>query len=498
MLSGLRNVSKYLSPKSISTMLIGGILVGLCVGITGFALSQTLRSSLRQDYTASTKAVITQQQLLDHIAAQTVPLILDVRTSAEYASGHIPGAVNIPIQELSQRLDELAEYDLQDPIVVYCERGVRANRSHDILQAAGFVTIQHLEGDMKAWRKYGRPLEHPALDSNRQVNGTHKALEAVVPVSFESQWIVSSEQAISLIQQGAVLLDAQGKGFGLKRFPGATIVSWQQFSQTQPPHRGRLLDDDEQLTQRLQDVGISGDRPVVVFANPPQGWGEDGRIVWMLRTLGHSQVVMVDGGINALLAAQSQLPERVMADPRTRGDFVVQRENSQSTRGLLDWAIQKDELQSLLDQPVSDSTRSALPTRSSPNASLPVITELALDESLDQSTQPILIDTREPREYAGETPYGEDRGGHLPGAIHLYFKDLLTEDGYLFPEPDLRAKLQAYGITPERRAIAYCTGGIRSGWLTTVLAHYGYPVENYAGSMWEWSAGNTDDYPLTR
>ena len=44
-----------------------------------------------------------------------------------------------------------------------------------------------------------------------------------------------------------------------------------------------------------------------------------------------------------------------------------------------------------------------------------------------------LLDVREPREYAGETPYGESRGGHVPGAKHLFYKALLESDGKVLP-----------------------------------------------------------------
>ncbi|MEL6333489.1 MAG: rhodanese-like domain-containing protein, partial [Cyanobacteria bacterium J06626_26] len=192
-------------------------------------------------------------------------------------------------------------------------------------------------------------------------------------------------------------------------------------------------------------------KPVVVFADPPGGWGEDGRIVWMLRTLGHSQVVMVDGGFDALVAAgvSGQQGKHVP----TPGDFVVDRNGT--------WEIQRDELKQQLTQ-----------------------------DNL------VVIDTREAREFAGKTPYGEQRGGHVPGAIHLYFKEFLRQDGTLLPVSEIREKLSGAGITPETQVVVYCTGGIRSGWLAAVLVTLGYQVKNYAGSMWEWSAAPATGYPL--
>jgi rhodanese-related sulfurtransferase len=87
-------------------------------------------------------------------------VILDVRTEAEYASGHVPDAVNIPHDELAARLAELGA-ETSAPIVVYCERGGRATAAEGVLLDAGYANVLHLEGDMSAWRASGRPTEKP-------------------------------------------------------------------------------------------------------------------------------------------------------------------------------------------------------------------------------------------------------------------------------------------------------------------------------------------------
>jgi len=108
----------------------------------------------------------------------------------------------------------------------------------------------------------------------------------------------------------------------------------------------------------------------------------------------------------------------------------------------------------------------------------------------------LIWDTREDREFAGATPYGEARGGHIPGAVGLWYGELLQPDGTLLPEPQLRELLTLHGIRPDRLVITACTGGVRSGFAYAVLRDLGYPqVANYDGSMWEWSADKSR--PLT-
>ena len=270
----------------------------------------------------------------------------------------------------------------------------------------------------------------------------------------EHQWIVSGEQAKTLLERGATLLDARSlKILRSERLQNATFVSWQNFSPETQSDRGLLLADDRVLTQKLQDLGIFNDRPVIVYIDPKTGWGEDGRIVWMLRTLGHSRAFWVDGGYGALVKAGLTVENSLKPTQPPTGDFQVRRRR--------DWEIDRDRLKNRLN-----------------------------DENL------VILDSREPREYAGETPYGERRGGHLPGAIHLYYKELLDEKGMLLPRQLILEKLAEIGITPDKEIVSYCTGGVRSAWLTSVLVDLGFQAKNYPGSTWEWSAHPAENYPL--
>ena len=111
----------------------------------------------------------------------------------------------------------------------------------------------------------------------------------------------------------------------------------------------------------------------------------------------------------------------------------------------------------------------------------------------------MIIDTRERREYEGGTPYGETRGGHVPGAVHLHYRSLLRKDGRLRSPGALKRLLQKAGISSNKEIIAYCTGGVRSGYVVAVLAHLGFSkVLNYAGSMWAWAAADAKQHPLAR
>ncbi|MGB3532166.1 MAG: rhodanese-like domain-containing protein [Microcoleaceae cyanobacterium] len=291
---------------------------------------------------------------------------------------------------------------------------------------------------------------------NEEIPASQYRPVTVSSEALNQRWVVNADQAIDLIQQGAILLDARSlkllKGATL---PGSNAIAWQDFSQSEKPNKGKLLTSDRILTKKLQALGIVQNKPVVVVINPKTGWGEDGRIVWMLRSLGHRQAVFVDGGYPALVSAGwlKLKQSNVLQNNIKTGDFVVRRR--------LDWTVNRDQLQQQFN-----------------------------------SENIVVIDSREPREYNGQTPYGEKRGGHIPGAIHLYYQDWLDEDGLLLSQSRILAQLNQLGITPETEIIIYCTGGIRSAWLTAVFVDLGYNAKNYPGSMWEWSASAAADYPL--
>ena len=74
--------------------------------------------------------------------------LLDVRSPEEYARGHLPGALNIPVQDLDRRVAEVGPADRE--LVVYCRSGHRSSRATEILRQHGFSKVHNL-GPMTAW-----------------------------------------------------------------------------------------------------------------------------------------------------------------------------------------------------------------------------------------------------------------------------------------------------------------------------------------------------------
>ncbi|MEO1145306.1 MAG: rhodanese-like domain-containing protein [Cyanobacteria bacterium J06638_22] len=295
----------------------------------------------------------------------------------------------------------------------------------------------------------------PQIEEASLAVDSQESLAAIAePLNLADRWIVSPEEARDLITSGATVLDARNRRSQLLGIlEGSVAVSWRQFSRDADPNRGKLLADLAVLQERLQEVGISGDRPVVVVANPTQGWGEDGRIAWMLRTMGHTQAVIVDGGYQAVVNLGLPTTLSIARAAEQPGDFVPQSQT--------EWSIDREGLLQTLEDPAVT-----------------------------------LIDTRTPEEFAGDILFNEARGGHLPGAVLLERQELMDREGRLLPHDEILGILQEKGISPDQEIVAYCTGGIRSAWLIAVLSDLGLNAKNYPGSMWDWAAAPAMEYPL--
>ena len=89
-------------------------------------------------------------QLLENPACSA--RLVDVRTPGEYRQGHLPQALNLPLDQLAKRLDTLPR---DRSLVIYSNTGQRSAEACTLLHAAGFRDICHLRGGFEAWRVSG-------------------------------------------------------------------------------------------------------------------------------------------------------------------------------------------------------------------------------------------------------------------------------------------------------------------------------------------------------
>ena len=85
-------------------------------------------------------------------------VLLDVRTKAEYDSGHILNAINISHEQILEDPELLSEYK-DSQMVVFCRSGGRAGKVIQLLESIGFEDIIDIDGDMLAWSEAGYRME---------------------------------------------------------------------------------------------------------------------------------------------------------------------------------------------------------------------------------------------------------------------------------------------------------------------------------------------------
>ncbi|MDH3561012.1 MAG: rhodanese-like domain-containing protein [Gammaproteobacteria bacterium] len=99
---------------------------------------------------------LTPAELQAKLDTEAPPLLVDLRSPAEFGIAHIPGAINIPSEELEERLDEFRH---DNGVLIYCINGSRTLRAEPVLLANDIENVYHLEGSFQGWLKDKRPFE---------------------------------------------------------------------------------------------------------------------------------------------------------------------------------------------------------------------------------------------------------------------------------------------------------------------------------------------------
>jgi hydroxyacylglutathione hydrolase len=98
------------------------------------------------------------KELSRRLKLKNPPVVLDVRSGAEYANGHIPGAIHAPNLKILVKMANLPE-DKCCELVITCEHGPRAKMAQGLLSMYGYKNSILLDGHMSGWRRAGLNIE---------------------------------------------------------------------------------------------------------------------------------------------------------------------------------------------------------------------------------------------------------------------------------------------------------------------------------------------------
>ena len=211
---------------------------------------------------------------------------------------------------------------------------------------------------------------------------------------------------------------------------------------TDLPH---MLPDTIAFASNMRKLGI-GDSDSVVFYDGA-GIYSAPRAAWMMRAMGHRNAAVLEGGVPKW-RRESRPVESTHSQQAARGHFTPRLQEKM----IRDFSAMQGNLQSHAEQ---------------------------------------VVDARSPTRFRGEEPEPRAgvRPGHIPGAVNLYYADVLTAEGTMRPSAELRRLFAERGVNIDRPIVTSCGSGVTAAILSLALDIAGAKkTALYDGSWSEWGA----------
>ena len=266
---------------------------------------------------------------------------------------------------------------------------------------------------------------------------------------FDFKKLVDAEYLLNnRTNNNVVVIDARGSMLeeGSLMYDKAIVVDWTDISllgEFGGEELGKLL-SKENYQQIFSKLGITDESEVLVygFTMPEQGFGDEARVLYTFSYAGFDNVKFIDGGFKQVEKLGFN-KKYVPTTDRIDVSDVVRSEATQNEK-----AIFTDELLSKIG-----------------------------------NTDIQIIDTRLEVEYNGRVIYGENKAGHIPGAISLPFNSLVDSNGFLKSRAALEKYVTDKGLDKNKLQVTYCTTGVRASYVAVILEELGFKVRNYEPSF---------------
>ena len=281
-----------------------------------------------------------------------------------------------------------------------------------------------------------------------------------VPMSETSPKLVSPSWLLERLDDPAITVleissDPEAKAYLKGHIPGAIFSFWKDLLWHETD---REFVSSSELSSRLGEIGVSTDSTLVICGDPVQ-YGT--YALWVMTMAGVKDVRILDGS-------------------RTRW---INDGNPLETEGLS-------------REPIDNGSLDAL-----------IATRIGRDEVLQKINNPdtVLLDVRSPEEYRGERvsppggfDHGAERKGRIPGAVHLFFRELLNDDDTFISKEKLERKFSEVGVKKSsgKDIVSYCRLSHRAtlSWFAMSEILGIEKAQIYDGSWTEW--GSIVGFPI--
>lgn len=248
-----------------------------------------------------------------------------------------------------------------------------------------------------------------------------------------------------------LILDVRGQS-SRKKIHGAVNVNLNSLDFTNEANGVRsLLKSTDEIKKHFHRLGVDGSKPVLIVGKSIRGFGEEGRLFWILHGVLGWDAKILNGGDRAWFASHKTLAQHILAPEFQEEDRLESGSKSKQPE-------------------VAESNQLA-------SGHLMQLSKENFFEEFSRFDQ--ILDVRSIPEYFGMTPFGERWGGRIPGSKNLPWTRFFDENGYLSTVPKELKNAQS--------TLVYCTAGYRSALVYAVLLHHGFKTSNYDGSWYEVS-----------
>ncbi|MCY1635276.1 sulfurtransferase [Marinifilum sp. D737] len=259
-----------------------------------------------------------------------------------------------------------------------------------------------------------------------------------------AQDVISVKEFLKIKGNDNVVLVSTRKAtdYAKVHIDGAIHVNHKDLYKVEPKS---TLKSTAEIAKILGAKGISNNNTIVLYDN---GSGKySGRVYWILKYLGAKDVKILDGHMKAWRMARKPVTKNPVKRKATTFNVAVNKA---------------------------------------------AIADIVQVKKASNSSAAVIVDVRSADEYKGIKESKLPKG-HIPNAINLEFKKVMTSKSKLKSKEELQALFNAAGITKDKEVILYCESSVRAGVVYMALkSALAYPkVKVYDGALFEWTATET-------